>query len=95
MEAARGYAVGVQADITSIDDLRKMVQTAIDTYGRRDVLINNAGMVVRASCATDAMDIRFVALVGQLPVGDGEDAGVDVGGPRARPRRWTVAWRGR
>lgn len=49
VEAAGGHAVGVQADITSAGDLHKMVQTAIDTYGRLDVLINNAGMETRTS----------------------------------------------
>jgi glucose 1-dehydrogenase len=49
VEAAGGHAVGVQADVTKVADLHKMVQTAIDTYGRLDVLVNNAGMETRAS----------------------------------------------
>jgi len=39
----------VQADVTRAADLHKLVQTAIDTYGRLDVLVNNAGMENRAS----------------------------------------------
>jgi glucose 1-dehydrogenase len=47
--AAGGHAVGVQADVSQAADLHKMVQTAVDTYGRLDVLINNAGIETRTS----------------------------------------------
>ncbi|MDQ2845076.1 MAG: glucose 1-dehydrogenase [Actinomycetota bacterium] len=47
VEAAGGHAVGVQADVSQSADLHKMVQTAVDTYGRLDVLINNAGIETR------------------------------------------------
>ncbi|HYN33386.1 MAG TPA: SDR family oxidoreductase [Ilumatobacteraceae bacterium] len=36
-------AIAVQADVASDDDCRRLVQTAVDTFGRLDVLINNAG----------------------------------------------------
>ena len=49
VEAAGGHAVGVQADVSKSADLHTMVQTAIDTYGRLDVLINNAGIETRTS----------------------------------------------
>ncbi len=49
VEAAGGHAVGVQADITQAADLQKMMRTAVDTYGRLDVLINNAGIETRTS----------------------------------------------
>lgn len=49
IEAAGGHAVGVQADITKTADLQKMIQTAVDTYGRLDVLVNNAGVETRTS----------------------------------------------
>jgi glucose 1-dehydrogenase len=49
IEDAGGHAVGVDADITSAADLQKMVQTAVDTYGSLDVLVNNAGMEDRKS----------------------------------------------
>ncbi|GAA4668786.1 glucose 1-dehydrogenase [Frondihabitans cladoniiphilus] len=44
IEAAGGKAVGVQADVSQAADLHKMVQTAVDTYGRLDVIVNNAGI---------------------------------------------------
>jgi glucose 1-dehydrogenase len=49
VEAAGGHAVGVQADVSQAADLQKMMQTAVDTYGRLDVLINNAGIETRTS----------------------------------------------
>jgi glucose 1-dehydrogenase len=49
VEAAGGHAVGVQADVSQSADLHTMVQTAVDTYGRLDVLINNAGIETRTS----------------------------------------------
>lgn len=49
VEQAGGKAVGVEADITSSADLHRMMQTAIDSYGRLDVLVNNAGMETRQS----------------------------------------------
>src|ERR1700722_5501632 len=49
IEAAGGHAVGVQADVSKPEDLHTMIQTAVDTYGRLDVLINNAGIETRTS----------------------------------------------
>jgi len=47
IEAAGGHAVGVQADITNSGDLHAMIQKAVDTFGRLDVLVNNAGIETR------------------------------------------------
>ena len=41
--------VGVQADVSQAADLQRMMQTAVDTFGRLDVLINNAGIETRTS----------------------------------------------
>ena len=49
VEAAGGHAVGVQADVSKVADLQKMMQTAVDSFGRLDVLINNAGIETRTS----------------------------------------------
>ncbi|MEO6880127.1 MAG: glucose 1-dehydrogenase [Mycobacteriaceae bacterium] len=49
IEAAGGHAVGVKADITQAADLQQMMRTAVDTYGRLDVLVNNAGVETRTS----------------------------------------------
>jgi glucose 1-dehydrogenase len=44
-----GCAVGVEADVTSTDDLHRIIQTAVDNFGRLDVLVNNAGIETRTS----------------------------------------------
>lgn len=49
VEADGGHAVGVQADVSQAADLAKMIETAVDAYGRLDVLINNAGIETRTS----------------------------------------------
>jgi glucose 1-dehydrogenase len=49
VEQAGGTAVGVEADITRSDDLHRMIGTAVERFGRLDVLVNNAGMETRQS----------------------------------------------
>lgn len=40
-----GHTVlGVQCDVTSEDDVDRVVRTTVDTFGRLDVLVNNAGI---------------------------------------------------
>jgi 2-deoxy-D-gluconate 3-dehydrogenase len=42
---AQGYrATAVEADITSPDSVRRMVQAAMRTYGRLDILVNSAAL---------------------------------------------------
>ena len=44
---SEGYeAIGVQADVSDYESVRKLVQKAEDTYGRADVLVCNAGVCV-------------------------------------------------
>ena len=64
VEAAGGHAVGVQADVSQAADLHKMIQAAVDEYGRLDVLINNAGIENRTSLldTTEADFDRIMAV---------------------------------
>jgi NAD(P)-dependent dehydrogenase (short-subunit alcohol dehydrogenase family) len=41
-----GEAVFVRADMTSEEDMQNLVQTAVNTYGRIDILFNNAGYMM-------------------------------------------------
>jgi glucose 1-dehydrogenase len=49
IEAAGGKAVAVEADVSKIDDLQKLVQAAVDSFGRLDAFVNNAGIETRTS----------------------------------------------
>lgn len=42
-------AVFVRHDVSSEDDWQRVIATAVDTFGRLDVLVNNAGMMVLGS----------------------------------------------
>lgn len=44
IESAGGAAELVQADVTKMDDVRRLVDTAWEKFGRADILVNNAGL---------------------------------------------------
>src|SRR4051794_16359477 len=46
IEAAGGTALAVEADITDRTQAESAVQSAIDRFGRLDILINNAGLML-------------------------------------------------
>ncbi len=46
---AGGRAVGVEADVSRTEDLHRIIQTAVENFGRLDVLISNAGTETRTS----------------------------------------------
>lgn len=46
IEAAGGTALAIEADITDRAQAEKAVQTIVDTFGRLDILMNNAGLMI-------------------------------------------------
>lgn len=48
-ESLGGKAVGVKADVSKVSDLQTMIETAVSSFGRLDVLVNNAGIETRTS----------------------------------------------
>ena len=50
MIAAMGdQAIGVQADVSKVADLQKLIDEAVKAFGRVDIMINNAGVETRTS----------------------------------------------
>ena len=44
IEAAGGKAVAVSGDVSKAGDARRIVEAAIENYGRLDILVNNSGV---------------------------------------------------
>jgi glucose 1-dehydrogenase len=42
-------AIGVDADVSKVADLQKLINTAVQRFGRLDVMVNNAGVETRTS----------------------------------------------
>src|ERR1700733_11097946 len=57
-------AIGVQADVSKIDDLRKLVGSAVEAFGRLDIMVNNAGVETRTSVldTTEAQYEKVLAI---------------------------------
>jgi glucose 1-dehydrogenase len=42
-------SIGVEADVSKVEDLERLVKSAVDAFGRLDIMINNAGIETRTS----------------------------------------------
>jgi glucose 1-dehydrogenase len=42
-------AIGVDADVSKVTDLQKLINAAVEKFGRVDVMVNNAGVETRTS----------------------------------------------
>jgi 3-oxoacyl-[acyl-carrier protein] reductase len=51
IEAAGGQAVAVQADVANAADVEQLFKQTLDTYGRIDVVVNNAGIMPLSAIA--------------------------------------------
>lgn len=52
-----GQAIGVQADVSKLEDLQYLIETAVKTFGRVDVMVNNAGIETRTSILNTTLRI--------------------------------------
>ncbi|MDE2369616.1 MAG: glucose 1-dehydrogenase [Burkholderiales bacterium] len=49
VEALGDRAIGVQADVSKLDDLQRLIDAAVQAFGRIDIMVNNAGIETRTS----------------------------------------------
>lgn len=54
-----GAAIGLKADVTDKADVATMMRAALDTYGRLDVLVNNAGVSHKNKPMTEVSEEEF------------------------------------
>jgi short-subunit dehydrogenase len=70
IEAEGGEAIIIETDVRNIDDCERLINKTIDKYGKINVLVNNAGISMRASFAEldltvmkEVMDTNFYGAV--------------------------------
>jgi NAD(P)-dependent dehydrogenase (short-subunit alcohol dehydrogenase family) len=61
--AAGGTALAVSADVTRVPDVERLVRGAVEAFGRLDVLVNNAGIVVSRTKVREAPDADWVQTI--------------------------------
>jgi glucose 1-dehydrogenase len=52
-----GKAISVRADVSSPEDVRNLIQEAVEEFGRLDVMINNAGMEEKMPFLETPLDV--------------------------------------
>lgn len=57
VEAAGGKAVAVQGDVSRQEDVRNLVQQAVQHFGRLDIMVNNAGIEKKAPFLETPLDL--------------------------------------
>jgi glucose 1-dehydrogenase len=64
VEALGDQALGVEADVSKVDDLQRLVDAAVKTFGRLDIMVNNTGVETRTSVLdTSEKQYEFVLAV--------------------------------
>ena len=65
IKEAGGEAIFIEADVSKAADAERMIKTTVDTYGRLDILFNNAGIMgpfVATAKTTEAQWDRIIAI---------------------------------
>ena len=64
VQAAGGTITGLAGNVAEREDAEKLVQTAIDTYGALDVLVNNAGVMDNFEGVANFSDAQYQRVFG-------------------------------
>jgi glucose 1-dehydrogenase len=57
IESFGGRAISVHADVSSPEDVKNLIQKAVEEFGRLDVMINNAGMEEKMPFLETPLDV--------------------------------------
>lgn len=57
LECSGGHCLAIKTDVTDEDQCRHLIEKTIEYYGRIDILINNAGISMRALFENVKMDV--------------------------------------
>lgn len=69
IRSAGGEVIAVSADISKDEDCRRVVETAVETYGKLDILVNNAGVLdtgLKAIDKFDDVEIQKIVSINQI-----------------------------
>ncbi len=74
-----GNAIAVVADVSRIEDCQRIVDTAVQVFGRVDALVNNAAIIVQAPDFVEAFGTVEGARLKTAPKGyDREHPAIDL-----------------
>ncbi len=62
VKALGDQVVGVKADVSKVEDLRRLVDSAVSNFGRLDIFVNNAGIETRTS-VLDTTEQQFESVI--------------------------------
>ena len=63
IQSAGGEAIVVQADVSNGADVKRAIDTCVETFGRIDVLYNNAGIAMRRTPIEEIDDALFDRII--------------------------------
>ena len=63
IQAAGGEAIFVKADVSNGDDVKRMIERCVATFGRIDILYNNAGIAMQRTPIEEIEDDLFDRII--------------------------------